>query len=223
MKPTDRRLDSGLASNATDSIAPISRSALKSLDCYREPLFLIDIERRLHFVNVAGKRVFQTRSGLAERDGLLTLGSPKTDAQLRSQLVSARQSPGSRARESRGIRVGSPSSTRCWLILVHAMGTEAHDADGVHVLVQAIGRTRPRSASAQLLHDLFGLTAGECIVAAEVMRGRSAREAAERLELSHETVRTHLKNIYRKCNLGSQGELLSLLASISQFTFSSQT
>jgi len=42
--------------------------------------------------------------------------------------------------------------------------------------------------------------------------GRSVEETAQALDLSLNTVRTHLKHIFTKCEVNSQAELLHLLA-----------
>jgi len=49
-------------------------------------------------------------------------------------------------------------------------------------------------------------------VARSLFAGRSVEETAKELDLSLNTVRTHLKQIFTKCEVNSQAELLHLLA-----------
>jgi len=54
------------------------------------------------------------------------------------------------------------------------------------------------------------LTDRECDVAQMILRGHSSKSAALKLHISHETVKTHRRHIYRKLDLRSQSELFSL-------------
>ncbi len=54
------------------------------------------------------------------------------------------------------------------------------------------------------------LTNRECDIAQMILRGHSSKSAALKLDISHETVKTHRRHIYRKLDLRSQSELFSL-------------
>jgi DNA-binding CsgD family transcriptional regulator len=62
------------------------------------------------------------------------------------------------------------------------------------------------------LRDLHGLTEAEAKVASALFMGRSTKEAALSLGISVNTVKAHLKGIFRKCGVRSQAELSQLLA-----------
>jgi DNA-binding CsgD family transcriptional regulator len=66
-------------------------------------------------------------------------------------------------------------------------------------------------AARERLGELYGLTAAEERVAAELMQGASVEEIAAELHLSPHTVRTQLKRIYGKTSTNRQGELIRLL------------
>ncbi len=55
----------------------------------------------------------------------------------------------------------------------------------------------------------WGVSKREAEVAVLTMKGRSISEICQRLEISQETVRDHLKNIYRKLEIHSKAELVS--------------
>jgi DNA-binding CsgD family transcriptional regulator len=59
---------------------------------------------------------------------------------------------------------------------------------------------------------VYGLTAAQSAVASSLFAGRSVEETANALDLSLNPVRTHLKQIFTKCEVNSQAELLYLLA-----------
>ena len=63
-----------------------------------------------------------------------------------------------------------------------------------------------------MLIELYGLTPAQADVARTLYAGFSVEETAARLQLSLNTVRTHLKHIFSKCDVQSQAELLHTLA-----------
>jgi DNA-binding CsgD family transcriptional regulator/PAS domain-containing protein len=63
-----------------------------------------------------------------------------------------------------------------------------------------------------LVRDLLGLTLGEARVAALVGSGVTTRDAAARLGISEETVRTVLKRVFSKSGVSRQSELAALLS-----------
>lgn len=107
------------------------------------------------------------------------------------------------------------------------------DARGVTVARAAVEPLQRRSAEAaaperflvtlhQLPHEarvstdalraLYGLTASEARVAAHVVGAGSLTEIADRLELSRNTVKTHLRRTFRKCEVKSLAQLTALIA-----------
>ena len=66
--------------------------------------------------------------------------------------------------------------------------------------------------SKNMLRELHGLTAAEADVAAALYRGLSIEDAGKELRVSVNTVKTHLKRVFQKCEVRSQAELLQMLA-----------
>jgi DNA-binding CsgD family transcriptional regulator len=66
--------------------------------------------------------------------------------------------------------------------------------------------------SAGSLSALYGLTSSEARVAAAAIAARSVDDLASRLELSRNTVKTHLKSVFRKCEVCSFAQLAALVA-----------
>lgn len=59
-----------------------------------------------------------------------------------------------------------------------------------------------------VLSRLYGLTRGEAVLAAILVRGKSIEEAADELFISPHTARTHLKRIFMKTDTHRQTELV---------------
>lgn len=190
------------------------------LDHYHDPLLLIGADRRILFRNAAAARVLRTRSGMSEKSGRLVLGSARTGDTLGRLLAAlclphAEQAPQPAAR---GLRIARPGASRDWLAVVRPLGRAAAPRSAAPVFfVQIVGRARPRGAVPHALRDLFDLSAREHRVVAELLRTGSPVKAAARLHVTHETLRSHLKRIFAKCEVHSQEELLALLRCLAQF------
>jgi DNA-binding CsgD family transcriptional regulator len=76
----------------------------------------------------------------------------------------------------------------------------------------------PSEASAPadpaLVRDVLGITLGEARVAALVGAGVPPRDAAAKLGLTEQTVRTALKRVFAKVGVSRQSELTALLAKL---------
>jgi DNA-binding CsgD family transcriptional regulator len=65
------------------------------------------------------------------------------------------------------------------------------------------------------LGELYGLTPTEAKVAREFAGGHSYKEVAQRLRISEDTVRAHIKQIYPKTSMNRQSDLVRLVLSMS--------
>jgi DNA-binding CsgD family transcriptional regulator len=213
---------SGDATASAASSAPPSQGELDplhwALDRYGEPLFVIDENRRLLFRNEAAQRVLRARKEFSERGGQLCVGSTHADAALQN-IIAGADRPSARAARSpcRGIRLARAGAARDWLLVVHPFRARSQKEPATIFFIQIIGRARPRGGLPVVLNDLFKLSAREIAVLSALLRTGTAHKAARRLVLSHETVRSHLKRIFRKCDVHSQAELMTLLDCISRF------
>lgn len=63
----------------------------------------------------------------------------------------------------------------------------------------------------QVLQQHFGLTHAEARLAQQLLLGLSTEEAAVQLGVSMNTVRTHLKQVFAKCGIKRQAELMRVL------------
>lgn len=71
--------------------------------------------------------------------------------------------------------------------------------------------SRP-SVSLQTLEQHFGLTEAEARISSLLAQGESIGGIAQTIHRSRETVKSHLKSVFRKTNTARQGELVALLS-----------
>jgi DNA-binding CsgD family transcriptional regulator len=69
--------------------------------------------------------------------------------------------------------------------------------------------------SVERLGKLYGLTPAQANVACEFARGHSYKQVAQRLRISEDTVRAHVKHIYPKTRVNRQSDLVRLVLSMS--------
>ena len=68
----------------------------------------------------------------------------------------------------------------------------------------------------QELCALFGLTPAEARVATAIFDGMSMREAADALQVAHNTVRVQLARVYEKTGVTRQAELVKMMMRLAE-------
>lgn len=96
-----------------------------------------------------------------------------------------------------------------------ANAVQADDAGDAHAPGDATDRAEG-DAHLDRFADSYGLTRRERDIFALFAEGRSAPYIAEMLVLSENTVKTHLRHIYTKCNLHNRQELLDAIDAFKQ-------
>ncbi len=186
--------------------AAAGRGAVDLLQAMGSGGILVDAQARII--------AFNTRAEALLGDGLSIVGnrlvarSPDCDRALQ-RLIVATLRHGPQPQEALAVRrrLGSP-------ILVDALPipTEAGApflfGKALLVLVDLEARRLPPAA---LLMQAHGLTRREADLAVLLAAGRNLVEAAEELEITRETARSHLKSLFAKTDTNRQSALVSLL------------
>jgi DNA-binding CsgD family transcriptional regulator len=94
------------------------------------------------------------------------------------------------------------------LIVPLRLGEQAHWAKGSATAVFISDPERSPAAPTSLLRQLYGLTPKEAEIALMVMRGHELKQVAERLHMTFETARGHMKLILDKTGTHRQVELV---------------
>ena len=153
---------------------------------------------------------------LAAGDGLSAAGrglrASTADAQRRlARLIGQAVSPDAGTRQGGTTTLPRPSGKRPLAVMVTpARGEDALTA-GAFALVSVVDPEAAQTTPAERLRDLFGFTAAEAKVAAEVIAGREPAAIAERLGISVNTVRVQIIRIRAKTDTSRQGEFIALM------------
>jgi DNA-binding CsgD family transcriptional regulator len=186
-------------------LTDLGRFVLDQLD---RGVVLLDDRGRVLDANTIAIAILQAGDALSIRGGRLTFADPDLDSRWHRVLALGRDGD---TAPSMAARIRRTDGSPCHLV-ISPVGPDlgAHLVSYVVLMFLPNGR---REISPAVLRDLFGLTRAQAAVACSLYEGRSVEATAAKLGLSLNTVRSHLKQVFSKCEVQSQAELLHLLAS----------
>lgn len=159
--------------------------------------------------NAFAARVLGACDGINFRSGRLSFSDPALDKRMVQAIEKDRAGNGyghpviaARVRTTR---------TEPYRMLVVAVRPDG-DPGGVGFIALVFAPNGQHEISPEVLRQVYGLTRAQSAVARSLFAGRSVEDTALALNLSLNTIRTHVKHIFTKCEVGSQGELLHMLA-----------
>jgi DNA-binding CsgD family transcriptional regulator len=179
------------------------------LDRLDRGVIILDATGRVLDANVPALRVLNEVDGITVRNGRLRFADAVFEQRL-SRLIAQCQPGTAGAALPIAARFKRPRA-QSYFVLVSPVppGADEHDVALIACVYATDGR---RDISVELLRELYGLTRAQAEVARRLFAGRNVEQAARSLRLSPNTVRTHLKQIFFKCEVQSQVELMHTLA-----------
>jgi len=187
-------------------------SAHAALDRLAAGVMMLDAAASLLSYNTAAKSILDANDGLAVRRDGLWAAHPPAAAALRKLIASACGETGLQPLGG-WLSVPRPSHRRPFVVLVAPLRIEprllAQDARRAIVFITDPERT-PESLEG-VLPRVYGLTAAEGRVAAQLLAGASTADIAEQLEITVGTVRWTLKQVFEKVGVRSQADLVRVL------------
>jgi DNA-binding CsgD family transcriptional regulator/PAS domain-containing protein len=177
-------------------------------------VILVNKDARVLFANRFARRLLETHDGLSlDRDAVRAIRSSETTT-LRHLIGCASASNGKRSLQSGGgLNVTRPNGQRSLQVLVSPIRPQQR----LHLserAVAAIYVTDPDQVAQKpevILMRLYGLTPSEAKVAALIVRGTTARHVSSNLNVSYNTVKSHLKRVFAKTGTKGQGDLIRLI------------
>lgn len=179
-----------------------------ALDQVADGVVLIDAAACVLHANRPAREFLSKRQHGMASGGTLAFTHPRTQYAFRRALLSSRDAA---ATPARGFLVLNDCNATVARAAVEPL-RRASSADADTFLVSL--HTQPQDAlvSPQTLTSLYGLSPGEARVAAQVVTVKSVSDLASRLSLSRNTVKAHLRQIFRKCEVGTFAQLTALVA-----------
>jgi DNA-binding CsgD family transcriptional regulator len=199
--------EAGDASRACGrTVTALGRTILDRLD---RGVVLLDAQGCIVDANSHALQVIRNCNGIRLRAGRLAFTDPVLDDRMQQAIAGH----GAAQRSGRAVLA---ARVRCkgsdpYRIVVRPVPPDA-DERKVAFFALLFAPNGLNGISFEVLRQVYGLTPAQSAVARSLFAGRSVEETANELDLSLNTVRSHLKQIFTKCEVNSQGELLRLLA-----------
>lgn len=187
------------------------------LDAMSIAAILVTGTGRICHCNNRGEACLGQNAGLRSRLGKLTTHDLQEAEQLDNLLLAATSNRRNKSKASPGgaMRVSRPAGGPPLQISV-VPEPEQNELAG-YELCAVVFVTDPCSAPASratVMRQLYRLTPTECRIADLLIEGLDVREAAERLAITLETARFHLKRVLAKTGARRQTELMRLMLSL---------
>ena len=181
------------------------------LDQQPYPFLLTDAQGRAVYANTAAAEIAALGDGLAITAGRRLLLSDGNQAEFLKALA---ELAADRGASIYWLEAQRPSRKPPYSVLIMPAPDLPPTLAGFSKAVAAlliIDRETGPELDSGILRVLFALTPAEAQVTKKLGAGRSAEQIAEEMDVSLETVRTHIRRILSKTETGRQGELISLV------------
>jgi len=194
-----------------DSLAR-ERSMERGFDALAHGVILLDASARPIWVNRAADRILTANDGLVLAQNVLRAGSTESSRTLTALLMGVIARRGGAS----ALRIERPSQEEPYILFAaplapHRLWPGAAEAAAI-VIISDPGIHS--SAAGPLLTAMYGLTPAETRVALLVGSGQSLSEAAQALNVSQNTVHTHLQRVFRKTGARRQAELARIVGNL---------
>jgi DNA-binding CsgD family transcriptional regulator len=199
-----------------DGYKALQRAEFHVLDRLSVGIVLLDRMAKAVLVNAAARAMTADDGALRLRNATLTaVAAPHSHRLERLIQAALGQVPVGT------MSIPHPHDGRLLTILVSSM--RSRDIDrfrglglrDVAAMVFIVDPARPLDIPAEWIMDAYGLTQAEARVALAAASGASVPETAHRLNISPNTVKTHLRRVFAKTGTTRQAELAAMMASIS--------
>tara|TARA_R110000823_G_scaffold130015_13_gene257970 strand:- start:15496 stop:16626 length:1131 start_codon:yes stop_codon:yes gene_type:complete len=175
---------------------------------------LLDSKRRIVELNEVAQAFLEDRVGLASSRGFLRLADDARSEEFDSLLAALINEEDTCLPVDRtlGCRIDNELGEPLLNLAMRPIRKIQQIVHGPVVLLYLCDFSpEPRLIEADLLREIFGFTRSEAKLAALLAMGESSADAAEKLYVSINTVRTHLRGIYQKVGTHKQYKLVSIL------------
>lgn len=186
--------------------------ACDALEQLQFAVFIVNASGWICYINPAGRALLNSRDGLSVVQGRLEALEQDSQTELSNAIFAAAKLRRQRSAGVFGSSVSIKRKSRPPLEIVLAPlapdRARAQWPSGDLALLLSAGPDCPREGP---LRAAFGLTPAEAHLCVLIAEGVGLKEAASRLEVSINTIKTHLQRVFEKTGTRRQAELARLL------------
>lgn len=189
-----------------------TRSELVALtmDRMRRGILIVDAELLLLYCNEAANQILAIGDAVANSAGRLMPLRRDVMGRLERYLAAAGRALDEDA--DLALRLERSNGGQAYRMWVSTLSRCAARGEPETFLVMIFNPDTAFRISGRMLTGLYGLTRTEACVAIRLFEGMTICELAADMKISTNTARTHLRSIFRKCEVDSQSRLLQLLS-----------
>jgi len=189
------------------------RNALAGLDACGLAIALVDARGEVRYANALAEAVFASRDGLVVHKSRLRCAEPGADRALAAALDAATRAEATMGAPA-SLRVERISSDLPYVLGVRPLLGDVFDlhrehADAALALVTIADTARAPALPADLLARVLDISPAQAAVVASLVGGNDVAAIAAKLDIKADTVRAHLKAVYRATGTTSQARLVS--------------
>lgn len=187
------------------------------LDSIRAGVFVVDAAGRIGYSNRTAKEIVRTGDYLRSAGGKLIARQAEANQQLQEALLAAGDGDAAMGNKSIAIPLLAADGTRHLVNLLplsrrRAAGIDARATAAVFVHKAAVELPNPP----EVIASAYQLTKTELRVLLALVQLGGGSEIAEALGIGNGTVKTHLRNLFRKTGTRHQTDLVRLVAGFSR-------
>jgi DNA-binding NarL/FixJ family response regulator len=192
----------------------LDRALLKALDAAPYGVLVLDADRRLRHGNRSARDMLTRHRGLELRNEILGLTDKAQDQHFRELVdLALERSRVGEDKASGVLLVRSATVSGNLELMIAPVPSPAEGDQTAMVLVYAFDSGAQRQISFDVLTSLYGLTHTEAKLVQFMTNGMTLDDAADELQISVNTARTHLKHIFHKTGINRQTELIHRIES----------
>ncbi|MGH8563773.1 MAG: hypothetical protein ACREXW_06640 [Gammaproteobacteria bacterium] len=170
---------------------------------------------RVLYANARMDRILEAQDGLAYREGRITVSRERDHEAFLRALAACAAPPAIAAPLEDAFRIHRPSGKTAYAVRMHRLPAwDRMLGLGVQA-VACLQITDPAEGPRDLtepLRRLYGLTIAESRLAAALARGDAPKKAAQRFQVTENTIRTQLKSVLAKTGVRRQVDLVLLIS-----------
>lgn len=212
----NRALELYLKMSAIDLTSVPERAALNQV---KRGILICNASFKIIFKNSAADDAFANNPAIRITDeGVLSFRDKTFSRELATALSEAVRDSLETGRSEERVLCYRRHNHNLTLIVSPLSAVDAHkDATSPSggAMISLYDWTNKPTINIDLLQRIFGLSPVESRVSALLLQGLSPADVATEMSRSRETIKSHLRSIYRKTNTNRQGELVALLATSS--------
>jgi DNA-binding CsgD family transcriptional regulator len=190
----------------------------ETLDHIETAVYLVGANAEIVFLNKAAEQQLATSTLVEKTGNKLRATAPGADHTLRDILVSAEKGDQSLGARGIAIPLTNGSSQERWFAHVLPLTSSRRQQIGNSYSAVAavfIRKNAPNALSPlEGIAKLYKLRASEIRVLDALLKVSGVKAIAQSLGLSQTTVKTHLRQLFRKTNTRRQSDLVKLLAGL---------